>query len=152
MLKTCDVLIVGAATTGIYFGWLMAKKGHSVLVVDKEEREQVGQRLEVIHLDKETFEELDIPPPTEAPELIGSWKGIWVSRLPLFFQRMYKILEDDGVQFEFSCNFKELIFENGQVSSSAFGGSSGARWPYLIIDQINQFPGTVCLHKDPVER
>jgi len=115
MLKECDVLIVGAATTGIYFGWLMAKKGHSVLVVDKEEREQVGQRLEVIHLDKETFLELNIPPPTEEPELIGSWRGIWVSRLPLFFQRMYKILESDGVQFEFSCNFKQLIYENDRI-------------------------------------
>ena len=115
MLKEYDVVIVGAATTGIYFGWLMAKKGYSVLVIDKEAREQVGQRLEVIHLDKETFEELNVPPPTEAPELIGSWKGIWVSRLPLFFQRMYKILESDGVQFEFSCNFKELIFKNEQI-------------------------------------
>ena len=115
MLKECDVLIVGAATTGIYFGWLMAKKGHSVLVIDKEEREQVGQRLEVIHLDKETFKELNVPPPTEEPELIGSWRGIWVSRLPLFFQRMYKILESDGVQFEFSCNFKELMFENERI-------------------------------------
>ena len=61
MLKECDVLIVGAATTGIYFGWLMAKKGHSVVIIDKEEREQVGQRLEVIHLDKETFNELNVP-------------------------------------------------------------------------------------------
>jgi len=76
MLKDCDVLLVGAATTGIYFSWLMAKKGHSVLVIDKEEREQVGQRLEVIHLDKETFKELNVPPPTEEPELIGSWRGI----------------------------------------------------------------------------
>ena len=115
MFKDCDILVVGAATTGIYFSWLMVKKGHSVLVIDKEEREQVGRRLEVIHLDKETFEELNVPPPTEEPELIGSWRGIWVSRLPLFFQRMYKILESDGVQFEFSCNFKQLIYENDRI-------------------------------------
>ncbi len=115
MLKECDVLIIGAATTGIYIGWSMAKKGHSVLIIDKEELEQVGQRLEVIHLDKEAFNKFNMPPPTDAPELIGSWKGIWVSILPLFFQRMYKILESDGVQFEFSCRFKELIFENERI-------------------------------------
>ena len=37
----CDVLIVGAGTTGMYFGWLMAKKGHDVLIIDKDEREKV---------------------------------------------------------------------------------------------------------------
>ena len=93
----------------------MAKKGHTVLVVDKEAPEMVGQRLEVIHFVQETFAELNVPPPIEAPELIKSWKGIYVSRLPLWLQRMYKIMESDGVQFEFNCKFKELIFENKRI-------------------------------------
>jgi len=115
MIKKCDVLVVGAATTGIYFGWIMAKKGHSVLIIDKEAPEQVGQRLEVIHFVQKTFAELNMPPPTEAPELIKSWKGIYVSRLPLWLQRMYKILESDGVKFEFLCKFKNLLLENGRI-------------------------------------
>lgn len=115
MEEKYDIVIVGAATTGVYFGWLMAKKGHSVLIIDKEKREVVGQRLEVIHFDKETFGELNVPAPLEPPELIGSWKGIWVSRLPLWLQRMYKFLEKDGIHFEFSCSFKELIFQDNKI-------------------------------------
>jgi flavin-dependent dehydrogenase len=115
MVRKYDILVVGAATTGIYFGWLMAKKGHSVLIIDKEAKAQVGQRLEVIHFDQETFKELNVPPPKESPELIRPWKGIWVSRLPLWLQRMYKILESDGVHFEFSCKFKELLYENKRI-------------------------------------
>ena len=115
MQESYDVLVVGAATTGVYIGWELAKKGHSVLIIDKEARDQVGQRLEVIHFVKKTFEEFMLPVPQEAPELIHSWRGIYVSRLPLWLQRMYNILEKDGVQFEFNCAFKESLFENGQI-------------------------------------
>ncbi len=115
MLNKCDVLIVGAATTGMYFGWIMAKKGYSVLIIDKDARDRVGHRLEVIHLDQKAFNELSIPPPLAPPELINSWKGIWVSRLPMFLQRMYSTLESNGVKFEFSCSYKELIFENKRI-------------------------------------
>ncbi len=115
MLEKCDVLIVGAGTTGIYFGWLMAKKGYSVLVVEKDACEQVGQRLEVIHFHKKTMEELNIPPPTEEPEFMFPYKEVIVSRLPLFLQRMYGVVGADGVQFEFECEFKELIFENNRI-------------------------------------
>ncbi len=115
MKKKYDVLIVGAATTSVYLGWSLVKKGHSVLIIDKEAREKVGQRLEIIHFHQQTFKELKIPPPEEPPELIRPWKGIWVSRLPNWLQKMYNILEADGVQFEFSCKFSELIFESQRI-------------------------------------
>ena len=115
MRKNCDVLIVGAGTTGIYFGWLMAKRGHSVLIIEKDNQEQVGQRLEVIHFHTKTMEELNIPPPMDPPEFMFPYKSVIVSRLPNFLQRMYTIVETDGVEFEFSCKFKELLFENHRI-------------------------------------
>ena len=115
MSRKCDILIVGAGTTGIYFGWLMAKKGHSVLIIEKDAREQVGQRLEVIHFHKKTMEELDIPPPVEPPEFMFPYKSVIVSRLPLFLQRIYGIVEADGVQIEFLCKFEELMYENRRI-------------------------------------
>ena len=93
----------------------MAQKGHSVLVIEKDAREQVGQRLEVIHFHKKTMEDLNIPPPVDPPEFMFPYKGVIVSRLPLFLQRMYGVVEADGVEFEFSCEFKELIFENQRI-------------------------------------
>ncbi|NVM52850.1 MAG: FAD-dependent monooxygenase [Candidatus Helarchaeota archaeon] len=115
MPRKCDVLIVGAGTTGIYFGWLMAKRGHAVLIIEKDAPEQVGQRLEVIHFHKKTMEELNIPTPIEPPEFMFPYKGVIVSRLPLFLQRMYEVVESDGVQFEFTCEFKELLFEKKKI-------------------------------------
>ena len=49
MPQKCDVLIVGAGTTGVYFGWSMAKKGNSVIIIDKDARDKVDNRLEIIH-------------------------------------------------------------------------------------------------------
>ena len=115
MNKNCDVLIIGAGTSGVYFGWLMAKKGYSVLIIDKDAREKVDERLEIIHFVPRVMEELDIPFPKKDPEYLFMHRDIAVSRLPLFLQRMYKIMESDGAKFEFSCVFQELIYENGRI-------------------------------------
>ena len=37
MSEHCDILIVGAGTAGVYFGWQMARQGHSVVIVVVEE-------------------------------------------------------------------------------------------------------------------
>lgn len=116
MKDAYDVVIVGAATTGTYFGWIMAKKGHSVLIVDKDAREKVAERLEVIHFHQRTMKLLEIPPPSEPPELMHRYKGVYVSRLPLFLQRFYKIIEADGVELEFLCEFTEVIMENHRIT------------------------------------
>jgi len=115
MLSKCDVFIVGAGTSGVYFGWLMAKKGYSVLIIDKVAREKVDERLEIIHFVPRVMENLDIPFLKEEPEYLFMHKDIAVSRLPIFLQRMYRVLESDGVEFEFSCEFKELIYKNSLI-------------------------------------
>lgn len=115
MIEQCDVLIVGAATSGTYLGWLLAQKGHSVLVIEKDPREKVAERLEIIHFHQKTMHDLNIPPPSAPPELIIARKDIYVARLPLFLQRMYPIIEKSGAHVEFSCSFKSLIYENNRI-------------------------------------
>ena len=132
----CDVLIVGAATTGFYLGWILAKKGHSVIVIDKEARDQVGQRLEIIHLHREAMKELGIFPPTKPPEYLFPHAEIIVSRLPLFLQRQYDIIEKDGVQLEFTCEFKELLYEKGKINGARLekNGKSFEIEARLVVD------------------
>jgi len=125
MLSKCDVLIVGAGTSGVFFGWLMARKGHSVLIIDKDARDKVDERLEIIHFVPRVMEELGIPFTKEEPEYLFMHKDIAVSRLPLFLQRMYKVMESDGAEFEFSCEFKELLYENGRISGAKLKGADG---------------------------
>ncbi len=133
MVEKCDILIVGAGTAGTYLGWLLAKKGFSVVIIEKDKREDVGKRLDVIHFESDRIEKAGIPPfqvgasdcieiravstvvtPDFKKELkIRALQTI--VRLTPFLNRMYKVLESDGVKLEFNCNFKNLIFENNRI-------------------------------------
>ena len=133
MAESCDFLIIGAGTAGVYFGWQMAINGYSVVIVEKHEREQVGKRLDVFHIDSDKFFRFGIPLPEDndpdfcclleqgtsySPE--GKYPKVvkypfHVMRLPLFLQRLFKLAESDGVRFEFKSDFSELQFEDGKI-------------------------------------
>lgn len=133
MVEKCDILIVGAGTAGTYLGWLLAKNGFSVVIIEKDKREEVGKRLDVIHFESDRIEKAGIPPfQVGSPDCIelrdtstvvtpDFKKQIKIRalqtivRLTPFLNRMYNVLESDGVKLEFLCEFKNLIFENNQL-------------------------------------
>ncbi len=134
MKDSYDILIVGAGTAGVYFGWQMALRGHSVCIIERSSRENVGKRLEVFHIDSSKFEEFQVPPPeVSSPEFFCKFKTgtfyapdgshakkvtypFHVMSLPLFLQRMFKLAEEAGAQFEFNTSFESLILENEKIS------------------------------------
>ena len=129
MIEQTEILIVGAGTAGVYFGWLMAKRGYSVLIIEKDTRANVGKRLDIFHFDSIRFDQFGIPPPDEgSPELIAIHDigfahapngtnrktlkyGFHVMRLTPFLHRLFKLAESEGVEFKFSCKFIELIYD-----------------------------------------
>jgi digeranylgeranylglycerophospholipid reductase len=133
MVENYDIIIVGAGTAGTYLGWLLAKKSFSVIIIEKDKRDQVGKRLDVIHFETDRIKKAGIPPPQEGyPELVGLFEEDTVNapdfktkkkiralqtviRLSFFLQRMYNIVESDGGKFLFECKFLELIFENNKI-------------------------------------
>lgn len=133
MTDTGDILIVGAGTAGTYLGWLIAKKGYQVTIVERDARNHVGQRLEVIHFETDQVELAGFPPPEEGtPDFISKYESSnillpdmentittrapqTILKLPLFLQRMYSLMESDGVKFYFSCSFTEPIYQNGKI-------------------------------------
>jgi len=50
MVESHDILIVGAGTAGTYFGWQMAKRGHSVVIVERDQRDKVRYPFHVMRL------------------------------------------------------------------------------------------------------
>ncbi len=133
MVEKSDVLIVGAGTAGTYMSWLLAKKGHSVIVLDKDARNEVGKRLDVIHFETDRFENSGIPMPKEGmPEYLGTFIRSTINspdfktritvqayqtimRLSPFLQRMYELIEKDGVILKFSHSFKKLLFKDNKI-------------------------------------
>jgi len=143
MGEHCDILIVGAGTAGTYFGWQMAKRGRSVVIVERNERQGVGKRLDVFHVDSVKFAEFDIPPPEEgSPEFcVILEKGIsyspegkhpktvrypfHVMRLPFFLQRLFALAESEGVRLEFSTAFSRLLHEEGRGRGAVVARGDG---------------------------
>jgi flavin-dependent dehydrogenase len=133
MTENYDVIIVGAGTAGTYLGWLLGKKGHSVLVIDKEKREKVGDRLDIIHFESDRIKKAGIPSfkvgdpdclEIRDTSIVGTPDFTTeikvralqtIVRLTPFLLRMYKELENSGVDLEFTCVFEELIFENNKI-------------------------------------
>ena len=62
MKESYDVAVVGAGTAGTYISWLLAKNGISVVLIEKDEKGEVGKRLDVIHFETDRIEKAGIPP------------------------------------------------------------------------------------------
>jgi flavin-dependent dehydrogenase len=135
-MTRCDILIIGAGTAGTYFGWQMARRGHSVVIVERNERVSVGKRLDVFHIDSVKFAEFGISPPEpDFPEFcVILEEGIsyspdgkypkavkypfHVMRLSPFLQRLFTLAESEGVRFEFSTVFSSLLYRDGGISGA----------------------------------
>jgi len=154
MVEKSDVIVVGAGTAGTYISWLLSKKGFSVILIEKDRREEVGKRLDVIHFETDRVQMAGIPPfQVGAPDCIEirdistvitpdfktelKIRALQtIARLTPFLNRMYNVLESDGVKLEFSTEFKELIFKDNKIIG-LFAESNGNSKEYharLIID------------------
>jgi len=154
MVEKCDILVVGAGTAGMYLSWLLAKKGYSVVTIENDKREKVGNRLDVIHFETDRIKNAGIPPfKVGEPDCIEIREhSIQVTtdfttevkiralqtivRLTPFLNRMYKVLEADGVKLVFSCKFLELIFDDGKIVG-VLAEKNGERIEYyarLVVD------------------
>lgn len=67
-MEKYDVLIVGAATTGSWFAREMAKRGFKVLVIEKQERENVSRNYDIFHMQKKEMEKFGYPIPEKTDE------------------------------------------------------------------------------------
>ncbi len=64
-MEKFDIIVVGASTTGAWFARQMAQRGHSVLVIEKNEKDNVSREYDIFHMPKKEMERsfLEIPKP-----------------------------------------------------------------------------------------
>lgn len=138
MNKEIDILIVGAGPVGIYLGWQIAMKGHSVLIIEKDSKENVGSKMDQFHLESFVFNKYKIPPPKDGTdEYISNFRytsyygpdgkyqqimdyPITVLRFQFFIKRLIKLAKNEGVKFAFSSEYKEPIINETCVEGIKF--------------------------------
>ena len=64
-MQNYDILVCGGSTTGSWFAKKMAQKGHSVLVIEKQEKDNVSREYDIFHMERHEMERfgLTIPEP-----------------------------------------------------------------------------------------
>ena len=136
MEKSYDVIVVGAGTAGTYFAKLMAARGYKVLVAEKAAKENLGQRLDIFHIDEELFEEFDVPVPSATDEdYVGVFKyaisksafdqypkrtdyPFVVMHLPLFLARLARWAEGFGVEYAYETEFVDFVYSRGRIEGA----------------------------------
>ncbi len=74
-MKNYDVIIVGGSTTGSWFARQMAERGHSVLMLEKEERDNVSRQYDIVHMGKSEMEQFGLHIPSEDDSDFGFYFG-----------------------------------------------------------------------------
>lgn len=70
-MEKYDILIAGASTTGAWFAKKMAEQGHSVLVIEKQEAENVSREYDIFHMGKLDMERFGLDIPEEGDDDFG---------------------------------------------------------------------------------
>jgi digeranylgeranylglycerophospholipid reductase len=98
-----DVVVVGAGTSGCYFAWRLSQAGFRVAVLEQRRLEELGQHIDIFHMDEVRFAEYDVPLPTEENgELIGHYPtGLaWSPDLQVSNEVKYAFLVMDKPAFQ----------------------------------------------------
>jgi digeranylgeranylglycerophospholipid reductase len=130
MKNRYDVVIIGAGTAGLFIARRLALLNHSVIIIEKQNRDSCGSKMDQFHMAQSSFSKFDIPPPEEnSEELISAQEGttnvspnfeylkfmhypIYAMRFQFFIQRMIKLAKEAGVIFEFEAAYQEGIYED----------------------------------------
>jgi len=128
-MSNYDVVIVGACTAGTYFSNLLAKQGLKVLVIDKDEEENLSRRLDIFHFTRQSFQDYGLEEAKSGDEefvrnfdlcysksaldnyLKKSFLKVAVMHLPLFIKRLRKTALSNGVTFRFGVSYDHLLYD-----------------------------------------
>ncbi|MDY7076124.1 MAG: NAD(P)/FAD-dependent oxidoreductase [Chloroflexota bacterium] len=128
-----DVVIVGAGTSGCYFAWRLGQAGFRTIILEKRRLEELGQHMDIFHMDEVRFEEFGIPLPAEENgDLIGhyptglAWSpdmqvsneveyAFYVMHKPTFHRRMHRYAVEAGAEILEQVEVTGPIIEDGFV-------------------------------------
>ena len=126
-----DAVVVGAGTSGCYFAWRLGQAGFRTMVLEKLALDQVGQAIDIFHMDEVRFDQFGLEHPS-GDELLGhypsglAWSpdlevrnrvdyAFYVMHKPSFCQRMHRLARAAGAQILESVEVSAPIVEDGFV-------------------------------------
>lgn len=151
-MSNYDVVIVGACTAGTYFSNLLAKQGLKVLVIDKDEEENLSRRLDIFHFTHQSFQDYGLEEAKSGDEefvrnfdlcysksaldnyLKKSFLKVAVMHLPLFIKRLRKTALANGVTFRFGVTYDHLLYDEQKRIKGIAAKSGEEIFARLVVD------------------
>jgi digeranylgeranylglycerophospholipid reductase len=132
-MEKYDVIIIGGATTGSYFGRRLAEAGMKVLLLEKQSKEQVGSKYDIFHILKPDFARFGLPYPEKGDDFVFEFTGSAAysaygkhpkkgyattvgMHLHNYTLRLNRWAEEAGVIIKYDAAFLDLLYEGGKIS------------------------------------
>ena len=151
-MKKYDVLVVGASTTGCWFAYKMAEQGFNVLVIEKNQPDDVSREYDVFHMGEKDMIKFDLLIPKEGDPLrefrfahstmvspygnhpkacaeepvIGLHKHDYIMAMA---DRAKKV----GAEIVYGASFTDFIYENDKIVGATYKTSNGEKKAYARI-------------------
>ncbi len=151
-MKKCDVLVVGASTTGCWFAYKMAEKGFNVLVIEKNQPDDVSREYDVFHMGKEDMEEFDLYIPEEGDPLrefcfahstmispYGNYPKACAEAPVIglhkhdYIMAMADRAKKAGAEIIYGASFTGFIYENDRIVGAKYNSADGECEAYSRI-------------------
>lgn len=155
-MKNYDILVVGASTTGCWFAERMAREGFKVLVIEKEQSENVSRSYDIFHMSRAEMEqfELYIPGEDEAvrefsfdsspmispygnyPKQGGSNPIIGLHKHD-YIMLMAQKAKESGAEILYGASFSDFVYdENNKIIGAEYVTEDGKNTVYskLVAD------------------
>lgn len=134
-MENYELIIIGAGTSGAYLAERMAKRGHSVLVLEKNEKDKVGTKYDIFHIEQKEFARLEIPRPQKgdpawAFEFEKNYNADPLNQYPKlqlnpvvglhlheFTLLLNELAEKAGAEITYAAEFLDFIYDDrGKIS------------------------------------
>ena len=151
-MKKYDVLVVGASTTGCWFAYKMAEQGFNVLVIEKNQPDDVSREYDVFHMGEKDMIKFDLFIPEEGDPLrefrfahstmvspygnhpkacaeepvIGLHKHDYIMAMA---DRAKKV----GAEIVYGASFTDFIYENDKIVGATYKTADGEKKAYARI-------------------
>ncbi len=155
-MNNYDILIIGASTTGCWFAERMAREGFNVLVIEKEEPNNVSRAYDIFHMSKPEMEEFSLIIPEDGDPLkefafsgsplispYGKYRKGGGSIITVglhkhdYIMFMAQRAKEKGAEIVYGASFSDLIYnENGAVIGVTYNTNDGEKTVYskLVAD------------------
>ncbi len=147
-----DIIVIGASTTGAWFARRMAERGNKVLVIEKQEKENVSCAYDIFHMGKGEMEKFGLEIPEEGSKEFGFTFEGSPMKSPYgnypkygkpntiiglhkheYILMMNRLAEEAGAEIIYGAPFTDFIKDGEKIIGVKYNTADGEKTAYALL-------------------